>query len=118
RDARRPHLFAWLSATPCRGRPEAQTHSAARLRVRRQRRARYPHHRAVARTRAELVSHTDTATGREQILAELSLGAKFLLTTHENPDGDALGSLLAMHEILKLMGKDSIMFMSAEEFPL
>ena len=22
---------------------------------------------------------------------------KFLLTTHENPDGDALGSLLAMH---------------------
>jgi phosphoesterase RecJ-like protein len=64
------------------------------------------------------VSHTDIATGREEILAELSLGQKFLLTTHENPDGDALGSLLAMHEMLKLMGKDSVMFMSAAEFPL
>jgi bifunctional oligoribonuclease and PAP phosphatase NrnA len=64
------------------------------------------------------VSHTEIATGREQVLAELSLGQKFLLTTHENPDGDALGSLLAMHEILKLMGKDSVMFMSAQEFPL
>jgi phosphoesterase RecJ-like protein len=64
------------------------------------------------------VSRTDTATGREQILAELALGEKFLLTTHENPDGDALGSLLAMHEVLGLMGKDSIMFMSADEFPL
>jgi phosphoesterase RecJ-like protein len=64
------------------------------------------------------VSHTEIATGREQILAELTFGQKFLLTTHENPDGDALGSLLAMHGMLKLMGKDSVMFMSAEEFPL
>jgi phosphoesterase RecJ-like protein len=64
------------------------------------------------------VSHTDVATGREAVLAELSLGEKFLLTTHEAPDGDALGSLLAMHAILEQMGKDSVMFMSAGEFPL
>ena len=38
---------------------------------------------------------------RARSLAELRLGEKFLLTTHENPDGDALGSLVAMHEILK-----------------
>jgi phosphoesterase RecJ-like protein len=64
------------------------------------------------------LSHTDIATGREQVLAELSLGQKFLLTTHEAPDGDALGSLLAMHEVLEQMGKDSVMFLSAGEFPL
>src|SRR6266550_2414677 len=58
------------------------------------------------------------ATDREQVVEELRLGEKFLLTTHENPDGDALGSLVAMHEILELMGKDNVMFMSAEEFPL
>ena len=46
------------------------------------------------------------------------MGEKFLLTTHENPDGDALGSLVAMHEILEQMGKDNVMFMSAEDFPL
>ena len=43
---------------------------------------------------------------------------RFLLTTHENPDGDALGSLLAMHEMLKQLGKDSVMFMSADDLPL
>ena len=37
----------------------------------------------------------DVTTDREQVLEELRLGEKFLLTTHENPDGDALGSLLA-----------------------
>jgi phosphoesterase RecJ-like protein len=63
---------------------------------------------------------TDTAaaTAREQVVEELKDGEKFLLTTHENPDGDALGSLVAMHKMLTLMGKDNIMFMSADEFPL
>ena len=59
-----------------------------------------------------------TATAREQVVDELKEGEKFLLTTHENPDGDALGSLVAMHQMLGLMGKDNIMFMSADEFPL
>jgi bifunctional oligoribonuclease and PAP phosphatase NrnA len=54
---------------------------------------------------------------RQQIISELREADRFLLTTHENPDGDALGSLLAMHEILRLMGKDSLMFMAADQFP-
>jgi phosphoesterase RecJ-like protein len=64
------------------------------------------------------VSGTDTTTARQETVAELLVGQKFLLTTHESPDGDALGSLLAMHEILRQMGKDSVMFMSATDFPL
>jgi phosphoesterase RecJ-like protein len=60
----------------------------------------------------------DTTTAREEVLAELRSGQKFLLTTHENPDGDALGSLVAMNEILQALGKDTVMFMSAEEYPL
>jgi phosphoesterase RecJ-like protein len=64
------------------------------------------------------MSHPDTATVREELVAELTTGTKFLCTTHENPDGDALGSLLAMHEILTLLGKDSAMFMSAANLPL
>jgi bifunctional oligoribonuclease and PAP phosphatase NrnA len=58
------------------------------------------------------------ATGHEEVLAELRSSDKLLLTTHENPDGDALGSLLAMHWILEQLGKDSVMFMSEDEFPL
>jgi phosphoesterase RecJ-like protein len=59
-----------------------------------------------------------TLTERDQVVDELRRADKLLLTTHENPDGDALGSLLGMHEILLQLGKDSLMFMSASEFPL
>ncbi len=54
----------------------------------------------------------------DAVLEELRSANKFLLTTHENPDGDALGSLLGMHEVLKALGKDSVMFLGADEFPL
>ena len=37
---------------------------------------------------------------------------RFLVTSHENPDGDALGSLLAMHRALLAVGKDSVMVLS------
>ena len=36
---------------------------------------------------------------------------RFLLTTHENPDGDALGSLLAMKLGLDELGKDAVMYL-------
>jgi bifunctional oligoribonuclease and PAP phosphatase NrnA len=52
------------------------------------------------------------------VLAELREAQRLLLTTHENPDGDALGSLLAMHWMLQQLGKDSLMYMSPDEFPL
>lgn len=55
---------------------------------------------------------------RTDALAELRDGERFLLVTHENPDGDALGSLVAMHGLLTALGKDSLMFMDADEFPL
>src|ERR671936_119274 len=34
---------------------------------------------------------------------------RFVLTTHENPDGDALGSLLATKLVLDQLGKDAVM---------
>jgi phosphoesterase RecJ-like protein len=55
---------------------------------------------------------------REQVLAEIRESERFVLVTHEHPDGDALGSLVAMHRILKALGKDSVMLMAADEFPL
>lgn len=39
---------------------------------------------------------------------------RFLVTSHENPDGDALGSLLAMHLALLETGKDSVMALVGE----
>ncbi len=57
-------------------------------------------------------------TDLERVAEEIRGAERFLLTTHENPDGDALGSLLSMHHILGALGKDSVMFLAAKEFPL
>jgi phosphoesterase RecJ-like protein len=54
----------------------------------------------------------------ERVSAELRSRDRFLLTAHEGPDGDALGSLLGMHHLLTQLGKDSVMFLAAKEFPL
>ena len=61
---------------------------------------------------------TVEADTREEVLLELRDATRFVLVTHENPDGDALGSLVAMHNVLRALGKDSVMFMAADEFPL
>jgi len=39
---------------------------------------------------------------------------RFVLTTHENPDGDALGSLLAANLALEQLGKDTVMVMHGD----
>jgi phosphoesterase RecJ-like protein len=54
----------------------------------------------------------------DQVLGELRAAAKLIVVTHENPDGDALGSLVAMREILTAVGKDCLIFMAARELPL
>ena len=55
---------------------------------------------------------------RSQVLEEIGAAERFVLVTHENPDGDALGSLVAMQGVLESLGKDSVMFMAEDEFPL
>ena len=39
---------------------------------------------------------------------------RFVVTTHENPDGDALGSLLAAKLALDALGKDAVMYLAGE----
>jgi phosphoesterase RecJ-like protein len=56
--------------------------------------------------------------GIDEVVGELRSRDRFILTAHEGPDGDALGSLLGMHHLLGQLGKDSVMFMAAKEFPL
>jgi phosphoesterase RecJ-like protein len=44
------------------------------------------------------------------VVSALREHERFLVASHENPDGDALGSLLATHLALTQLGKDSAMF--------
>ena len=57
-------------------------------------------------------------SSRERVIEELRGSDKFIVVTHENPDGDALGSLIAMQEILTALGKECAMFIDAGELPL
>ena len=52
-----------------------------------------------------------TRTDLDAVVAAIRGHERFLVTTHENPDGDALGSLLAMHLALERLGKDSVMYL-------
>ncbi|MBA2360585.1 MAG: bifunctional oligoribonuclease/PAP phosphatase NrnA [Actinobacteria bacterium] len=55
-----------------------------------------------------------TSSDLAAVAAALREHDRFLLTTHENPDGDALGSLLAAKLMLDALGKDSVMFLSGQ----
>lgn len=42
----------------------------------------------------------------QSIISEIALNKTFLIAAHENPDGDAVGSSLALANFLSLLGKD------------
>jgi phosphoesterase RecJ-like protein len=50
----------------------------------------------------------------EAVVAALRGNERFLVVTHENPDGDALGSLLATTLALRGLGKDAEMLLMGE----
>ena len=57
---------------------------------------------------------TQTKSDQQALVDALRRNDRFLLITHENPDGDALGSILAVKLILDALGKDSVMYLSGQ----
>ncbi len=55
---------------------------------------------------------------RELVLERIREDSRFVLAAHENPDGDALGSLVGMQGLLGALGKDSAMFIAPDDLPL
>ncbi len=64
------------------------------------------------------MSGNGNTADRERVLAEIRSAEKFVVVTHEHPDGDALGSLIAMQELLTTCCGDSLMFIDPSDFPL
>jgi len=64
------------------------------------------------------MSATDGQATRELVLERIGADERFVLVTHEHPDGDALGSLLGMHGLLGALGKRSETFISPDDLPL
>jgi len=59
-----------------------------------------------------------TPDHRAEILRHLREAERFLLLTHVAPDGDALGSLVAMERVLSALDKDVVLYVADDEFPL
>jgi phosphoesterase RecJ-like protein len=57
-------------------------------------------------------------SARDRVLSELREAGKLVVVAHENPDGDAIGSLVAMRGILDEIGKDCVMFIAERDLPL
>ena len=57
-------------------------------------------------------------SSRDRVLAELRDADKLVVVAHENPDGDAIGSLVATQGILSEIGKDCLMFIAERDLPL
>ena len=60
------------------------------------------------------MSSPQTETELRAVVEALRRHDRFLVTTHENPDGDALGSLLAAKLALSGLGKDVAMYLSGQ----
>lgn len=51
----------------------------------------------------DVVAHV----GAREVAERIRQGRKFLITAHRNPDGDALGSSLALQRIIRKLGKEA-----------
>ena len=54
---------------------------------------------------------TTTETDVQAVAAAIRAHDRFCVVTHENPDGDALGSMLATTLALRALGKDVVMYL-------
>ena len=51
------------------------------------------------------VSNQTNPTPKQAVIEKLRTAQRVLITTHDNPDGDALGSALALQHVLERLGK-------------
>jgi phosphoesterase RecJ-like protein len=63
-------------------------------------------------------SASDRSATQHAVVERIVRDRRFVVATHENPDGDALGSLIAVHALLKSLGKHVETFMPESDLPL
>src|SRR2546421_3219896 len=60
------------------------------------------------------MSSPQTTTDLQAVVDALRANDRFVVVSHENPDGDALGSLLATTLALRQLGKDTQMLLMGD----
>src|SRR5262245_3976726 len=57
---------------------------------------------------------TTTRSDLQAVADAIRTHDRFVVVTHENPDGDALGSMLGMTLGLRALGKDAVMYLAGD----
>jgi phosphoesterase RecJ-like protein len=60
------------------------------------------------------MSSPQTTTDLTAVADAIRRNDRFVVVSHENPDGDSLGSLLAMTLALRQLGKEAVMYLSGD----
>jgi bifunctional oligoribonuclease and PAP phosphatase NrnA len=60
----------------------------------------------------------EAPASRAAVLQRIQEDQRFVLAAHENPDGDAIGSLVAMQGFLSALGKEAEIFLDPSDLPL
>src|SRR5438874_6584988 len=63
------------------------------------------------------MSSPQTTSEVAEVADAIRAHERFLLVTHENPDGDALGSIVGTKLGLDRLGKDSVMYLGGNTAP-
>jgi phosphoesterase RecJ-like protein len=63
------------------------------------------------------MSQTNTKTDLQAVADAIRSNARFVVAAHENPDGDALGSMLGLALGLSALGKDVVMYLTGDAPP-
>ena len=53
---------------------------------------------------------TNPESAQREVAERIRSGRRFLITSHRNPDGDALGSGIALQKIIRKLGKEANVF--------
>ncbi|RYG81588.1 bifunctional oligoribonuclease/PAP phosphatase NrnA, partial [bacterium] len=61
---------------------------------------------------------TDVAPAAQAVIGALRGAGQVILATHTHPDGDAIGSIVAMRLVLSAIGVPSRVFIAAQDLPL
>src|SRR5882672_3666604 len=61
------------------------------------------------------MTSSQTTTDLKAVADAIRAHDGYVITTHENPDGDALGSLLATKLAFDALGKESVMFLAGDQ---
>jgi phosphoesterase RecJ-like protein len=69
-------------------------------------------------TTSEVETDAELAATRGEVVRRLLAADRLIIAAHERPDGDSLGSMVALRDVLGALGKDCRIYIDSADLPL